>query len=85
MKCQVYPFKHQGQTLVMFPCSTSMEFLPKSIRHEIDTGNPWPQLSLNPGQHLGSMDENLALQDIRSEGYHIQHLNPGDEVAFKAA
>ncbi|MFC1467660.1 hypothetical protein ACFLQY_03075 [Verrucomicrobiota bacterium] len=85
MKCQVYPFKHQGQTCVMFPTTTKFDFLPKSVRHEVDTGSPWPVLDLRPGEHLGSMDEDLALRDIRSEGYHIQHLNPGDEMILRKA
>lgn len=85
MKCQVYPLKHQNMACVLFPNTTPLASLPKSIRHEIDTGNPWPQLEMNPGQHLGSLDENQVLADIRSDGYHIQHLNPGDEGMFRAA
>lgn len=69
----------------MFPTTTSIDLLPKAIRHEIDTGNPWPVLDLNPGEHLGSMNEDTALMDIRAEGYHLQHLNAGDANIFKAA
>ena len=85
MKCQVYPLKHQGQVCVMFPIGTSIGNLPKAVRHEIDTGNPWPQLDLNPGQHLGSLDESVVLMDISSDGFHIQHLNPGEEEMIRAA
>jgi uncharacterized protein YcgL (UPF0745 family) len=69
----------------MFPCSTSIDNLPKSIRHEIDTGNPWPQLDLQAGKQLGSMDESMALKDISCDGFHMQHLSPGDAELFSHA
>ena len=78
MRCQVYPFKHQEQTCVMFPSTTPVDELPKAIRHELDTGDPWPQVELIPGLLLGSVDEAQVMMDIRSDGYHIQHLRPGE-------
>ena len=78
MKCQVYPFNHQEQTCVMFPSTTPLEELPKAVRHEVDARYAWPEIDLIPGLHIGSIDEAEVLMDIHSDGYHIQHLNPGD-------
>ncbi len=84
MNCQVYPLKHHmEQACVLFPVITPIDNLPKSVRHEIDTAHPWPHLDLVQGRQMGSLDETKALTDIICDGFHIQHLNPGDEEILR--
>ncbi len=85
MKCMVYPFIHQRHTGVIVPSSTDIELLPKAIRHEIDTQHPLKQIDLQPGLQLGRLDEDQALQDIRTEGYHLQTWDENDEMMSRVA
>lgn len=71
MNCLAYPLKHVSHTSVIIPIDMSVEDLPKSVRHEIDRDKPTNRLELHPGHRNAWLNDDEALRDIRSDGYHI--------------
>lgn len=73
MTCVAYQLKHVSHSSVIFPFATmTVADLPKSVRHEIDPDKAPTRLVLLPGNRHGYLNDDEALQDIKTDGYHIQ-------------
>jgi hypothetical protein len=72
MNCLAYPLKHVSHTSVIIPFGMSVEDLPKSVRHEIDMDQSTTPIELQPGHRYSWLNDDEALMDIKSDGYHIQ-------------
>lgn len=71
MNCLAYPLKHVSHTSVIIPFTMKVADLPKSVRHEIDPEKATTRIELHPGHHSEWMNDDDALMDIKSDGYHI--------------
>lgn len=72
MNCLAYPLKHVSHTSVIIPFATmTIADLPKSVRHEIDLDKSPTRIELHPGHRSAWMNDDEAMMDIRSNGYHI--------------
>ncbi len=71
MNCLAYPLKHVSHTCVIVPFAMKLADLPKSVRHEIDTDKTSTRVELHPGHRSLWLNDDEALRDIRSDGYHI--------------
>ncbi len=79
MDCSVFRSSRKEYTYIYLRSGKSFEELPEALQVAFGPPEYVIDLELSPDRALATEDVNLVMQNLRSEGFHLQ-LPPGDQT-----